>query len=79
VGKLHVIAGDMDNYYLNVGAYHIQEFLESTTAPYYDGSFTFGARGGHGWRPYSSAELLRVMADHIAENAPPGTNTTGWR
>ncbi len=79
VGKLHVIAGDMDNFYLNVGAYHIQEFLESTTDPYYGGSFTFGPRGGHGWRPYSSAELLRLMADHIAANAPQGTSTSGWR
>jgi len=79
VGKLHVIAGDMDNFYLNVGVYHMQEFLESTSAPYYDGSFTFGARGGHGWRPYASDELLRVMADHIAANAPRGTDTSGWR
>ncbi len=79
VGKLHVIAGDMDNYYLNVGSYHIQEFLESTEDPYYDGSFTFGPRGGHGWRPYSSADLLRIMADHIADNAPPGTDMKGWR
>ncbi|MGD8328843.1 MAG: alpha/beta hydrolase-fold protein [Acidobacteriota bacterium] len=78
VGKLHVIAGDMDNFYLNVGAYHMQEFLESTTEPYYDGSFTFGPRGGHGWRPYSSVELLRLMADHIASKAPPGTDTSGW-
>jgi hypothetical protein len=79
VGKLHVIAGDMDNFYLNVGVYHMEEFLESTTDPYYDGSFTFGARGGHGWRPYSNVELLRIMADHIAANAPPGTNVSGWR
>ncbi len=79
VGKLHVIAGDMDNFYLNVGTYHLQEFLESTTDPYYDGSFTFGPRGGHGWRPYSSTELLRIMADHIAANAPPGTSMAGWR
>lgn len=79
VGKLHVIAGDMDNYYLNVGTYHMQEFLESTSDPYYDGSFTFGPRGGHGWRPYSSAALLRIMADHIVANAPPGTSTSGWR
>ena len=79
VGKLHVIAGDMDNFYLNVGSYHVQEFLESTTDPYYDGSFTFGPRGGHGWRPYPSTELLRIMADHIAGNAPPGTDISGWR
>jgi len=79
VGKLHVIAGDMDNFYLNVGAYHMQEFLESSEDPYYEGSFTFGARGGHGWRPYSSTELLRIMADHIRGNAPPGADTSGWQ
>ncbi len=79
VGKLHVITGDVDNFYLNVGVYHVQEFLESTEDPYYDGSFTFGSRGGHGWRPYPSTELLRIMADHIAGNAPPGTDTSGWR
>ncbi len=79
VGKLHVIAGDMDNFYLNVGAYHVQEFLEKTTDPYYGGSFTFGPRGGHGWRPYSNVELLRIMAGHIAKNAPSGTATSGWR
>lgn len=78
VGKLHVIAGDMDNFYLNVGAYRMQEFLESTTDPYYDGSFTFGPRGGHGWRPYGNAELLRIMADHVRDNAPAGTDTSGW-
>ncbi len=79
VGKLHVITGDMDNFYLNVGVYHMQEFLESTTDPYYEGSFTFGPRGGHGWRPYSNAELLRIMADHIEANAPAGTDVSGWR
>jgi len=79
VGKLNVITGDMDNFYLNVGVYHLEEFLESTTDPYYGGSFTFGARGSHGWRPYSSVELLRVMADHIAGNAPRGTDISGWR
>jgi hypothetical protein len=50
-GKLHAFCGHMDNFYLNVGVYHMEEFLESTTDPYYDGSFTYGARGGHGWRP----------------------------
>jgi len=81
VGKIHVIAGDMDNYYLNVGCYHLEAFLESTTHPYYDGSFTFGARGSHGYRPAELAglRLYRVMADHITGNAPPGSDTSSWR
>jgi len=79
VGKLHVYAGDMDNFYLNVGCYHLEAFLESTTDPYYAGSFDFGPRGGHGWRPMSNLELLRMMADHITRNAPRGADTRSWK
>ncbi len=81
VGKLHIICGDMDNFYLNVGCYYLEEFLESTTDPYYDGSFTFGARGGHGYRPeeLSGLRLYRVMADHITKHAPPGEDTSSWK
>jgi hypothetical protein len=81
VGKIHIIAGDMDNYYLNVGCYSLQEFLESTTDPYYAGSFTFGARGGHGYRPpeFSGTRLYRVMADHITRHAPRGADTRSWK
>ena len=37
VGKLHVYTGDMDNDYLNLGVELIEEFLENTKDPYYDG------------------------------------------
>jgi hypothetical protein len=79
VGKLHVISGRMDNFSLNFGAYFMEDFLESTRDPYYAGSFTYGARGGHGWSPYSGAQLLRIMAEHITENAPPGIDTNSWK
>lgn len=70
VGKLHVFCGRMDQFYLNIGVYHMEEFLESTTNPYYGGSFSYGDRGSHSWRPYGNDQLLRVMADHIVKNAP---------
>lgn len=73
VGKLHLFAGTMDNYYLNVGVKHTEAFLESTTDPYYGGTVTYGAHGGHGWRPMTSAQLLRLMAQHIMRNRPAGT------
>jgi hypothetical protein len=65
VGKLHVFAGRMDDFYLNFGVYHMEDFLTATKNPYYDGSFTYGERGGHGWRPYSSDQLLRVMYEYL--------------
>ncbi len=77
-GKLHVYCGHMDNFFLNVGVYHMEEFLESTTDPYYDGSFTYGARGGHSWRPYDYDELLKIMAKHIQDNAPHGIDQKDW-
>ena len=81
VGKIHIICGDMDNFYLNVGCYYLEEFLESTTDPHYAGSFTFGARGGHGYRPESMSglRLYRIMADHITNNAPSGEDTERWK
>lgn len=72
VGKLHVFCGDRDNYQLNFGAYETEKFLESTRDPYYAGSFTWGARGGHGFRPMSSEQMLLMMAQHILKNTPPG-------
>ena len=72
VGKLHVICGDRDNYQLNFGAYKTEEFLESTRNPYYAGTFTYGARGSHGYRPMSSEQLVQIMAQHIMKNTPPG-------
>ena len=47
-GKLHMIAGRMDNFFLNFGVYHMEDFLENTSDPYYAGTFTYGPRGGHG-------------------------------
>lgn len=79
VGKLHIICGDMDNFYLNIGVYHMEEFLESTRNPYYAGSITYGARGSHGWRPYTRAQLLRLMSEQITKNAPAGANTRSWK
>jgi len=72
VGKLHIFCGLMDNYYLNMGVHHMEEFLESTRNPYYAGTVSYGAQGSHGWRPMSSEQLVMLMAHHILRNTPPG-------
>ncbi|MEQ9298458.1 MAG: alpha/beta hydrolase-fold protein [Cyclobacteriaceae bacterium] len=74
VGKLNIITGHMDNFYLNQGVYHMEEFLESTKNPYYNGTVTYGPKQkGHSWRPYSQVELIYKMAEHIEKNRPAGT------
>jgi hypothetical protein len=81
-GKLHVYCGDMDHFYLNEAVYELEEFLESTKDPYYEGTFGYGRpRKGHGWSPFDRAtgELERIMARHITQNAPSGENTSKWK
>jgi hypothetical protein len=64
-GKLHFYVGDMDNFYLNMAVYRLDSLLHSSA------SFAYGRPAkGHGFRPTSTGEMLRVMADAIAKNAP---------
>ncbi len=80
VGKLRIYCGDMDHYYLNEAVYLLEEFLESTTDPYYDGAFIYGRpQKGHGWHPMTNAELMREMAEHITARAPRGEDTSTWK
>jgi hypothetical protein len=73
VGKLHFICGDMDNFYLNQALYKMEEFLENTTEPYYEGSFIWGRPNkGHCWAPWGRdiEELYEIMYKYISQNEP---------
>lgn len=79
VGKLHLYCGDMDNYYLNLAVYRLEDFLSKTNNPAYGGSFEYGRpMKGHGWHPMNQAQLLRMMADHISKNAPADADKS-WK
>ncbi|MGB8590931.1 MAG: alpha/beta hydrolase-fold protein [Candidatus Acidiferrales bacterium] len=80
VGKLRIYCGDMDNFYLAGAVYHLEDFLKTTNDPYYAGEFVYGRpMKGHGWQPMTNAELIRMMADQIAKNAPAEENTSSWK
>lgn len=75
VGKLHVAVGDMDNYFLNLGVYRMETFLESTKepgkGPAYAGTVEYGRPlKPHGWQPWTNQELLRIMMAQVERNAP---------
>jgi enterochelin esterase-like enzyme len=71
VGKLHLFCGDMDNYYLNLAVYNLENFLKNTKNPNYEGSFEYGRpMKGHGWSPYTVTELVKVMAAAVEKNRP---------
>lgn len=71
VGKIHVYVGDMDNYYLNLAVYEMEEFLKGTTNPKAQAVFEYGRpMKPHGWQPFTNAELIRMMDAHIKRTAP---------
>ncbi|HKJ01092.1 MAG TPA: alpha/beta hydrolase-fold protein [Longimicrobiales bacterium] len=85
-GKLHLYIGEMDTYFLEEAALQLQDFLEGTTDPYYDGSFTWGERQPHCFSgmpefPGQTAyqRVLPLMVRRILATAPPGADVTSWR
>ncbi|PCJ24046.1 MAG: hypothetical protein COA96_10575 [SAR86 cluster bacterium] len=89
-GKLHIYAGDMDNYYLNNAVYLTEKFLESTTNPYYAGEVDYGDRAEHCWNGdqengngisrlrYNTMYLPKIL-NRIETTAPEGADLTSWR
>ena len=79
-GKLHFFTGDMDDFYLNLAVYRMEEFLKSTTNPKSDATFTYGRpMKGHSWHDWTWADLVRRMATHVTKNAPAGEDTRAWK
>ena len=90
VGKIHILTGDMDNYYLNNAVYLTEAFLESTTNPYYEGIVDYGDRAEHCWNGdhdnpnhisrlrYNTMYLPRILV-RIESTAPEGADLTSWR
>lgn len=79
VEKIHLICGDMDNWYLSLAVYLLEDFPANTTNPYYAGSFEYGRPlKGHGWQPTTDFTLIKRMADEISANAPRGDDPQTW-
>lgn len=61
-GKMHVYVGDMDNYYLNLGVYLMEQESKKLTNPAANFTFEYGRpMKPHGWQPFTDAELVRMM------------------
>jgi len=88
-GKIHIYVGDMDNYYLNNAVYLMEDFLESTTDPYYGGEVDYGDRAEHCWNGdhdnpnhisrlrYNTMYVPKIM-ERLRATAPPGTGPWRW-
>lgn len=62
-GRLHVFAGDDDNYFLNNAVELLEQYLLTTSGPAADADIQYGPNGGHSWRPYDTYTLLTNMSD----------------
>jgi hypothetical protein len=77
-GKIHVYVGDMDNYYLNLAVVLLEEFLENTKNPYYDGEVVYGDGERHVWGP-GGKELYEIFEKYITKIAPKNADTSKWK
>ena len=89
-GKLHIYVGDMDNYYLNNAVYLMEDFLESTTDPYYGGEVDYGDRAEHCWNGdhensnaisrlrYNTMYVPKIL-ERLLTTAPDGADLASWR
>jgi Putative esterase len=72
-GKLHFIAGEMDNFYLNLAVYLFEEFTKKAINPPSDVTFEYGRpMKGHSWHSKNFADMLLEMAEQVKKNTPPG-------
>jgi hypothetical protein len=88
-GKIHIYCGDMDNYYLNNAVYLMEEFLESTSEPYYGGEVDYGDRAEHCWNGdhenpnhisrlrYNTMYVGKIL-ERIEATAPEGADLESW-
>ena len=61
-GKLHVYVGDMDNFYLNLAVYLMEEESARLANPAANFTFEYGRpMKAHGWQPFTNAELVRMI------------------
>ncbi len=89
-GKINIYCGDMDNYYLNNAVYLMEDFLESTQEPYYNGQVDYGDRAEHCWngdhsRPNATSRLryhqmfIKKAVERISISSPAGADLNSWR
>ena len=84
-GKLHICVGDADSFYLDRAVHLLQDFMETTTDPYYRGTFEFGQRKPHCYAgSFDPAvglnqHFLPEMVKHMEQTAPKGADLTSWK
>ena len=84
-GKLHFYVGEADTFYLDRAVHLLKDFLDTTTDPYYRGSFEFGMRKPHCYAGDLDPAVginqhyWPEMVKHMEQTAPPGADLKTWK
>ena len=89
-GKLHVMVGTADTFFLDHAVHIMQSALDATANPHSDSTFDYGVDQPHCYTgPPSSTtreggltftqRVLRESESHMLKTAPSGADTTSWR
>ena len=61
-GKVHTYVGDMDNHYLQLAVYLMEEESAKLDGPKANFTFEYGRpKKPHGWQPFTNAELVKMI------------------
>ncbi|HLG14113.1 MAG TPA: alpha/beta hydrolase-fold protein [Blastocatellia bacterium] len=63
-GKIHIWAGESDDYFLNNAVHMLDEFLSKADPPY-EGRIVYGPGKGHCWRNLTERQVMDEMAAAI--------------
>jgi hypothetical protein len=78
--KLHVYVGDADNFFLNNGVHRLQEWMQKTKDPHYEGFFVYGAVRGHCFQGQETpSDRLKQMAEFMLGKMPAGAVAQWWK
>jgi hypothetical protein len=64
-GKIHIAAGEADNYFLNNAVHLLDRFLAQAKPPF-EGKIVYGAGKGHGWFDLTLRQMLDEMQARAA-------------
>jgi len=84
-GKLHLYVGEADTFYLDRAVHLLKDFMDTTTDPYYRGSFDFGVRKPHCYAgdidPAAgiNKHYWPDMIKHMEQTAPEGADVKSWK
>ena len=71
-GRMFFFVGTADTYFLNNAVRLFQQNTDMLTDPATDWSFDYGVDQPHGYSPYTNQQLVTIMAQYMAAQAPHG-------